>query len=922
LLSGRTGKQSRSRVPQNFQMRIHQLSVQDALSSLHSGPEGIGEAEAKRRRAEFGPNQVERIETTPLLIRLLHQFTHFFALILWFAAALALFAEIHQPGEGMGVLALAIVGVILINGLFSFWQESRSERALAALRDLLPQMVAVERAGALIELPASDLVPGDVIRVRQGDSVPADCRLIEAFGVQVNSAAITGESLPVARDAGRSEEHEITSSANVLLAGTALVTGNGRAVVFATGMRTALGEIAHLTQTAGATLSPLQREVAFLTRVIAALATALGVAFFAIGYALGLPLWHNGMFAIGIIVANVPEGLLPTVTLALAMASQRLARKNVLIKHLASVEALGSTTVICTDKTGTLTENRMTVRRLYVDGRFFDSPREALAQAGDFGRGLLLTALHCEEVEKARGGGATKLLGDPTEVALVEMARLALPGETLLPRVDEVPFDSDRKRLSTLHRTGEGLVLFTKGALASLLPLCSAAGQSLPSEVAAGWRDAEEALASNGLRVLALASRRVADPYDRSRLEQGLTLLGLVGLEDPPRFEVPAAITRCRSAGIKVIMVTGDHPATALAIARQIDLVGTAGARVITGDRLQRMSGTQLQLALDAPEIIFARTRVDQKRRIVAALQSKNHVVAVTGDGVNDAPALRQADVGIAMGVAGTDVAREAADIILMDDNFASIVAGVEEGRTVFDNIRKFITYILASNIPEIVPYLAFVLFKVPLALTIIQILAIDLGTDMLPALALAAERPERGVMERPPRHRQERLLSWPLLARAYLFLGPMQAIAALTAFFIVLGAAGWSYGEPLARVDPLYLRATTACLVAIVVMQIANAFICRSPRSSIFALGPFSNRLILLGILAEVALILLIVYTEPGNALFGTAPLPVDAWLLAVPFALAMLVLEEGRKWLVRRRLARPPDRPRGAVAEADRAR
>ena len=445
-------------------------------------------------------------------------------------------------------------------------------------------------------------------------------------------------------------------------------------------------------------------------------------------------------------------------------------------------------------------------------------------------------------------------------------------------------------------------MLFTKGALASLLPLCSAAEQPLPCEVAARWRDAEEAMASNGLRVLGLASRRLAEPYDRSRLEEGLMLLGIVGLEDPPRPEVPAAIARCRSAGIKVVMVTGDHPATAEAIARQIGLVGTAGARVITGDRLQRMSATQLQLVLDAPDVIFARTRVDHKRRIVAALQAKNHVVAVTGDGVNDAPALRQADVGIAMGVAGTDVAREAADIILMDDNFASIVAGVEEGRTVFDNIRKFMTYILAWNIPEIVPYLAFILFKVPLALTIIQILAIDLGTDMLPALALAAERPEAGLMQRPPRHRTERLLSWPLLARAYLFLGPIQAFAAMAAFFFVLDGSGWSYGEVLAPTDPIYLQATTACLVAIVVMQVANVFLCRSPRLSVLTLGPFSNRLILAGILVEIAIILLIVYTEPGNALFGTAPLPLEGWLLAVPFAFAMLAMEEARKWLVRR--------------------
>ena len=444
-------------------------------------------------------------------------------------------------------------------------------------------------------------------------------------------------------------------------------------------------------------------------------------------------------------------------------------------------------------------------------------------------------------------------------------------------------------------------MLFTKGALAALLPLCHARGQPLSAETAARWRDAEQSMASDGLRVLALGSRRVPEPYDRARLEEGLTLLGLVGLEDPPRPEVPAAIARCRSAGIKVVMVTGDHPATALAIARQIGLVSSSSARVITGDRLQRMSGTQLQLALDAPELIFARTRVDQKRRIVAALQAKGQVVAVTGDGVNDAPALRQADVGIAMGRAGTDVAREAADLILMDDNFASIVAGVEEGRAVFANIGKFMTYILASNIPEIVPYLAFALFQVPLALTVIQILAVDLGTDMLPALALAAERPEAGLMARPPRRRTERLLSWPLLARAYLFLGPMQAIAAMAAFFFVLADSGWSYGEILARSDPAYLQATTACLVAIVVMQIVNVFLCRSPSASVLTPGALDNRLILAGILAEIALIVLIVNTDLGNALFGTAPIPVEVWLFALPFGLAMLLAEETRKALVR---------------------
>jgi magnesium-transporting ATPase (P-type) len=371
----------------------------------------------------------------------------------------------------------------------------------------------------------------------------------------------------------------------------------------------------------------------------------------------------------------------------------------------------------------------------------------------------------------------------------------------------------------------------------------------------------------------------------------------LVGLEDPPRLEVPGAIRRCHDAGIRVIMVTGDHPHTASAIAREIGLTRGETPLVIGGETLRRMSNIQLQLALDAPEIIFARVGADQKLRIVTALKEKKEIVAVTGDGVNDAPALKKADIGIAMGISGTDVARESADMILLDDNFASIVAAIEEGRTVFENIRKFLTYILTSNIPEIVPYLAFVLFRIPLPLTIIQILAVDLGTDMLPALGLGAEKPHPGIMRKPPRARRERLLNWPLLGRAYLFLGVMEAAAAMAAFFFAL-----HHAETLSYPDPSYLQATAATLSAVIVMQAVNVFQCRSHVESVFSLNPLGNRLILLGIAAEITLILFIDYTPWGNLIFGTAPIGLDVWRFVIPFAFGMLALEEGRKWAVRR--------------------
>jgi magnesium-transporting ATPase (P-type) len=444
-----------------------------------------------------------------------------------------------------------------------------------------------------------------------------------------------------------------------------------------------------------------------------------------------------------------------------------------------------------------------------------------------------------------------------------------------------------------------------------VLPLAAQAldshGETVPIDPALRARLAAAAdeMAEHGLRVLALAFRAVPEGLPREDFERDLVLAGLVGLADPPRPEVPGAIATCRSAGIRVIMVTGDHPQTARAIARQIGLA--QAPVVVTGAQLARMTDAQLQLALDrSEEVLFARVTADQKMRVVEALKRKGEVVAATGDGVNDAPALKRADIGIAMGVAGTDVAREAADMVLLDDNFASIVAAIEEGRAVFQNIRKFLTYILTSNVPELVPYLAFVLLRIPLPLTVVQILAVDLGTDVLPALALGAEPPAPDTMRQPPRPRDERLLTWGLLARAYLWLGPMEAAAAMAAFFYVLAGGGWNWGEPLAPTAPLYLQATSACLAAIVVMQVVNLFLCRDDRASVFALGLRANRLLAWGIAIELALIAAIVYTPWGQKLFGTAALPPDVWLFTLPFAAAMLVLEEARKAVVRRRRSR----------------
>ena len=893
-------------------MKIHHFTPEDAVKSLNSTPDGLSREESARRLKEFGPNQVERIEKEPLALRFLKEFTHFFALILWLAAALAFSAEWLQPGQDMATLGWAILGVILINGLFSFWQEYRAEKALEALEKLLPHQVKVLRGGKVEQIPAAELVPGDILTLQEGNDIPADCRLIEAFGVRVNNATVTGESLPRARNTAPCKEDDILQARNVLLAGTSLVSGEARAVVFATGAHTEFGKIAHLTQTAGEGLSPLQREISRLSRLVAALATLLGVVFFLAGQFVGLTFWESLIFAIGIIVANVPEGLLPTVTLALAMATQRMARRNALVRHLPAVETLGSATVICTDKTGTLTQNRMKAKEIFLAGEFHaaaDLPRDPAKL--ECYRSFFETALLCHDLQTAERNGVPELLGDPMEIALVRMAQGVLPKPNIYAKVDEVPFDTDRKRLSTLHQTPTGLTLYTKGALETVLPLCTrvqigAEILQLTPEQREKFIAAQETLAEKGLRVLAFACRTAVEDR-KNGPEHDMTLLGLVGLEDPPRPEVPDAIHKCHEAGIRVVMVTGDHPHTARAIAREIGLIRSEAPVVICGDELRRLSNIQLQLALDAPEIIFARVGADQKLHIVGALQKKGEIVAVTGDGVNDAPALKKADIGIAMGISGTDVARESADMILLDDNFASIVAAIEEGRAVFENIRKFLTYILTSNIPEIIPYLAFVMFRIPLPLTIIQILAIDLGTDMLPALGLGAEKPHPGVMQKPPRSRRERLLNWPLITRAYLFLGMLEAAAAMAAFLFVLHSAGWRYGQVLGHQEPLYLQATTATLSAIIVMQVMNVFLCRSHTESIFSLKLLGNTLILWGIAAEILLILVIDYTPWGNLVFGTTPISADVWLFVIPFTFAMLALEEVRKWAVRKYILAP---------------
>jgi calcium-translocating P-type ATPase len=605
-------------------MHIHSLSIEQSLTSLKTIAAGLSASEAARRLTEFGPNHVEEVKREHLLLTFAREFTHFFAIILWIAASLAFAADYFDPSQGMTRLGIAIVGVIIVNGIFSFWQEYKAEQAVAALRQLLPQKVQAFRDGAITELLATHLVPGDIVLLEEGALVPADCRLIEAFGLRVNTATITGESLPKARNAEPSAEDSPLYAKNIMLAGTAVVSGQARAVVYATGMHTEFGRIAHLTQTAGAASSPLQREIARLSRLVAALATVMGVALFFIGQAMGLPTWQNLLFAIGIIVANVPEGLLPTVTLSLAMATQRMAKRNALVRHLPAVEALGSTSTICCDKTGTLTQNKMSVQQLWLGGGFLDfADLAAQPHLTQDNRELFLNAACCHSLKVVDKNGQKTQFGDPMEIALASMGQQVVGELADYKRIDEIPFDTDRKRMSVLCESPQGRLLYCKGAPETVIEACDFVQLDagiVPLDPAAKSRllAAQDQMTEAGLRVLAFAHCLIQDGLPPE--ERGMILSGMVGLEDPPRIEVPDAIARCFTAGIRIIMVTGDHPHTALAIARQIGLVKTEQPVVISGEQLRLLAPEQLQLALDAKEIIFARVAAEQKMLIVQAV--------------------------------------------------------------------------------------------------------------------------------------------------------------------------------------------------------------------------------------------------------------------------------------------------------------
>jgi magnesium-transporting ATPase (P-type) len=917
-------------VAEETKFTVRNVVTSDVYALLESRPQGLSAAEASERLGRDGANVLERVRGPGLVRRLSANFTHFMALLLWVGAVIALAAGLPQ-------LSLAIGLVNVVNGLFSFWQEYKAERATEALRRLLPANATVIRDGREARVRAEDLVVGDVVLLNEGDRVSADARLVDDIELRVDQSTLTGESRPVRKSSGATfgPETEWIASPNLVFAGTTVAAGRGTAVVHGTGMATEFGRIAQLTQGTARADSPLQEELRRLSVVVGVIAVAVGAVFFALAQLLTpMPFVTGFVFMLGMIVAFVPEGLLPTVTLALAMGSQKMAKRNALVKRLSAVETLGCTTVICTDKTGTLTQNEMTVRSAWMasgevgfEGVGYDPAgvvtRDGAALATPVGGDLwdLLVAgglannarlLSPDEGESDRW----TVLGDPTEAALkVAATKAGIDldcAAAVIPRMYELPFDSTRKRMTTVHSVEGGRVVYVKGAPRELLALCTAVhvdGRDVPLDprTRAAAQDANDAYSRDALRVLAVATRRLPDGLaldDAAEVEHDLTLLGLVGMLDPPHPEVTDAVAHCHSAGIRVVMMTGDYGLTAESVALRVGLIERPGVRIVNGNDLDGLDDAALDRVLDS-DVLFARVAPEHKLRIVEALQRADHIVAVTGDGVNDAPALKRGDIGVAMGRAGTDVAKEAADMVLLDDNFASIVNAVEEGRSVYANIKKFAGYIFTSNTPEALPFIVFAFSggQIPLALGIMHILAIDLGTDLVPALALGAEPPEPGVMDRPPRRRDEHLVTKGMLLRSYGWLGPLQSLVVMAAFFFVYWTAGYAgqwLGLPAS--GQLYRSATALALAAVVTTQIGNLFAHRTEIQSIAAVGWTSNRLVFTGVATELAVIAAIVYLPPLQALVGTMPFPAWHWLVVLAAAPLLLVADEARKALVRR--------------------
>jgi len=986
----KNGRSDINELKQEVSMDEHQISMEDLMRRYESDVNlGLTTSKADQIMARDGPNALSPPRTTPEWIKFCKNLFGGFAMLLWVGAFLCYFAygvdyfSLEHPSKDNLYLGIVLMSVVIITGCFQYYQESKSSKIMESFKNMVPTIALVYRDGQKVQLPTEKLVVGDVVEVKGGDRIPADIRIISAFGLKVDNSSLTGESEPQSRSPECTNPNPLETR-NLAFFSTNAVEGTAKGVVVNTGDRTVMGRIAHLASDLDSGMTPIAREIEHFIHLITGVAVFLGISFFIIAFALGYHWLTAVVFLIGIIVANVPEGLIATVTVCLTLTAKRMASKNCLVKNLEAVETLGSTSTICSDKTGTLTQNRMTVAHTWFDKHIetCDTTENYgghgdTRERGETESALLRIAALCNRAEFKPNQDDTPVLkrectGDASEIALLKFAELSY-GDVIGFRsknlkIAEIPFNSTNKYQVSIHETADGnqaYLLVMKGAPERILDRCSTMllnGKEveLDEKLRADFNTAYLELGGMGERVLGFCDYRLDQnqfprgyAFDTEELNfpvDGLRFVGLMSMIDPPRAAVPDAVAKCRSAGIKVVMVTGDHPITAKAIAKSVGIISEgsetvediairrgipveqvnpreANAAVIHGSDLREMSQDQLADVINHhKEIVFARTSPQQKLMIVEGFQRQGQIVAVTGDGVNDSPALKKADIGVAMGIAGSDVSKQAADMILLDDNFASIVVGVEEGRLIFDNLKKSIAYTLTSNIPEISPFLVYILFGIPLPLGTVTILCIDLGTDMVPAISLAYEEAESDIMKRLPRDPlHDKLVNERLISLAYGQIGMIQASSGFFTYFWIMADNGFlpwdlyqiraewdsravncvvdSYGQEWTYANRKILEYTcqTAYFVSIVVVQWADLIISKTRRNSLVQQG-MSNWTLNFGLVFETILAAFLCYCpglDRGLRMFG---LRFSWWFCALPFSILIFVYDEARRYCIRR--------------------
>jgi magnesium-transporting ATPase (P-type) len=904
------------------------------LSELGTTPAGLAYEEAKLRLQKYGSNILPSGRKANAAEKFFAQFKNLFNVLLVVASFLSFATGWYYADSGSIQMGVAILGVVILNAFFSLFQEYRAEKAVQAISKLVPTNARVMRDGQLREVAVAEIVPGDIIALEEGDRVPADIRLTSAFEISIDNSILTGESEPQRRFATMNPGatiYNLTDYQNIVFAGTTIVSGIGRGVVLKTGKGTEFGKIVSLSREIKEPLSPLQRQIDYTAKVNFIVAIVVAAIFFGVAKMfVNLKMIDSLLFAIGVMISLVPEGFQLTVSLSLALTGLAMSKKNVVVKRLSSVETLGSTTVMCVDKTGTITSGEMMIKKLWANGEVFEVTGDGYSPEGfvtienrrinreetPYVFNLFEVAAFCNNAKLTAPSDRISrwtVLGDPTDGAFLVFAGKGdfNVNEALSrsPRIGFIPFDSKRRLMTSIHKAFDGeIIVYTKGASSELLSRCSTIiwqndYAALDDEKRNYIQDQIDNFAAEGFRVLAMAMRTLPNEtkeFVSEEVENNLTFLGLAALFYPPRPMIESAVSEARNAGIRVIMVTGDHELTAEAIAKRIGIISSPEHVVVSGYELAQLPDRELSEILNKREIVFARTTPEEKLRIVRALKSKGETVAVTGDGVNDSPALIEADVGIAMGVGGTDVARESADMVLLDDNFISMVEGVKLGRGMFDNLKKFVYYVFTHNWAELVTFVAFVLLQVPLPLLVVQVLAIDLGMDVFPSLALIMEPPEPNVMEKAPRRLGSRLIDASVLLRS-LYVGIIVSIGALVWAFHTWMTAGWSIGQATVADPWVYAKGTTIVLAGIMAGQLGNFFSARTNSDSAFRLSPLRNRWLFFGILAQLAILASIVYVPFLQPLFRTAPLSMMDWIILYSLAPLVLLIEEIRKFVTR---------------------